>query len=118
MVIRGSGTSVFVRGGANEPSTRISVRVPEGTSLIVDDVEGKVTIGDTLGSLQAMIKGSTDISAGSISSATLTVQGSGDVDIKKVNGPVQAVIQGSGDVTINDGNVTALEFVIQGSGNA
>lgn len=113
---RGNVTTVVTGSGGGENAVKVTVRVPRGASVNANHVLGNVVIGDTDGPLTASVQGN-NVYAGRVTSARLTVQGSGDVHINEVNGTVMAQAQGSGDIEINRGSMPSLTATIQGSGN-
>jgi hypothetical protein len=112
---RGNMT-VVTGGGGGENAVKVTVKVPQGTPVAANRVLGNVTIGDTNGPLTASVQGM-DVYAGRVTNAQLSVQGSGDVRIKEVNGVVMAQVQGSGDIEIERGTMPSLTATVQGSGD-
>lgn len=100
----------------NIDMVQITVNVPQGTSVNVTYVQGDVVIGYTDGPLVASVLGS-KVSAGRVTSAQLTVQGSGDIYVNEVNGMAIVQVQGSGDVNIERGSMPSLMGTVQGSGD-
>lgn len=113
---RGNVTTVISGSGGGENPVKITVKVPQGTPVAANRVLGNVVIGDINGPLTASVQGS-DVYAGRVTSAQLSVQGSGDVRIKEVNGAVMAQVQGSGDIEIERGTMPSLTATVQGSGD-
>jgi len=112
---RGDVTTVVTGTGGGENSVQVTVKVPQGTPVNANCVLGNVVIGDTDGPLTVSVHGD-NVYAGRVTSAHLTVQGSGDVRIKEVNGTVMAQVQGSGDIEIERGSMPSLTATVQGSG--
>jgi len=113
---RGNATTVVTGNGTGESAVKITVKVPSGAPVNANRVLGNVVIGDTDGPLTVSVQGD-NVYAGRVSSAQVTVQGSGDVRIKEVNGPVMAQVQGSGDIEIKNGTMSSLTATVQGSGD-
>lgn len=113
---RGNVTTVVTSGGGGENAVKVTVKVPQGAPVNANRVLGNVVIGDTNGPLTASVQGD-NVFAGCVTSAQLTVQGSGDVRIKEVNGTVMAQVQGSGDIEIERGSMPSLTATVQGSGD-
>lgn len=113
---RGGVTTVVTGGGGGENALKVTVKVPEGTPVKSNQVIGNVVIGDTNGPLTASVQGG-NVFAGSVTSAQLAVQGSGDIRVDEVNGTVMAQIQGSGDIEVQRGSMPSLTATIQGSGD-
>lgn len=112
------GNNIFVGNGGNEADVKISIGVPKGSSVSISGIDGNVNIGDTLGSFVANVLGGNDVKAGCVGSATISVQGSGDVDVKSVKDSLAISIQGSGDVVVRGGSVQSLNINVMGSGDA
>lgn len=113
---RGSMTAVVTGSGGGENAVKVTVKVPQGTPVNTNSVLGNVVVGDTNGPLTASVQGE-NVYAGRVSSAQITVRGSGDVRIKEVNGTVMAQVQGSGDIEIERGSMPSLTATVQGSGD-
>lgn len=110
-----SGRSVNI--GNNRSDIKILVNVPHGSAIRIAGIQGYVVIGDIEGPLQASVVGSHDIKVGKIRDATLSLQGSGDIDIDAVYGKSLTInLQGSGDVRTK-GVVGILIVNIVGRGN-
>ncbi len=108
------GSIVISDGGACR--IKIVVKVPKGASVYLSGVIGDSTVGDTDGALHVATT-SGDVRAGRVAMATIGVQGSGDVDIQEVNGPLNINVMGSGNVVVPQGTVTTLSIQIMGSGD-
>ena len=113
---RGNVTTVVTGNIGGENAVKVTVKVPQGTPVNANRVLGNVVIGDTNGPLTASVQGD-NVYAGRVTSAQLTVQGSGDVRIVEVNGTVMAQAQGSGDIEIERGSMPSLTAIVQGSGD-
>jgi hypothetical protein len=113
----GSG-GVNISTGGNENATKLFVGVPKSSAVRVVGVQGKAVIGDTEGPLHASVLGSEDIRAGKVGDATLSVQGSGDINVSAVNGNLSMNVQGSGDIRVKNGSVNQLSVNVMGSGDA
>lgn len=114
----GHGSVNISTGGGGENETKVTISVPKGSAVRVGGVQGKTTIGDTEGPLQASVLGGDDIRAGKVGDATLSVQGSGDINVKSVNGNLSMNVQGSGDIRVKNGSVRQLSANVMGSGDA
>ena len=114
---RGNMTTVISSGNGGTDTVNITIRVPQGTPVKANRVLGNVVIGDTDGPLTIDTQGSHSTHAGRITSAQVTVQGSGSVHIQEANGTVIATVQGSGDIEIKDGSMPSLIATVQGSGD-
>lgn len=113
---RSGVTTVETGSSSGESAVKVTVKVPVGAPVKTNQVLGNVIIGDTDGPLTASVQGS-NVSAGRVSSAQLTVQGSGDIRVKEVNGIVMAQVQGSGDIEVELGSMPSLTATVQGSGD-
>ncbi|MGI9169979.1 MAG: GIN domain-containing protein [Caulobacteraceae bacterium] len=97
---------------------------------------GDWTVADVAGPLGVRISGSGDTRAGAAASADLRISGSGDIFTRRVadglnvatsgsgdvqagwvGGPLRVRIAGSGDVRAQDGQVTAMDVSVAGSGD-
>lgn len=115
---RGSGGIVVMSSDDSESSTKVLVKVPKGTTVTVAGIQGLATIGDTEGTLYASVLGGSDINAGKVRGATLSIQGGGDITVAEVSEALSMNIQGSGDIRVRKGNVTSLSVNVMGSGDA
>ncbi|MDZ5647428.1 GIN domain-containing protein [Nitrospirillum sp. BR 11828] len=114
---------------------KVSITLPAGTSLAIDDFVGDLTAGDlnadlaigdlhsgsvTVGRVQSAaldVTGSGNISVGDIAKAvSVEIKGSGKVRTGKTNGEVSLEISGSGNVDMASVN-GAVSAEIHGSGN-
>ena len=93
----------------------VQVTVPVGTRLEIDEFTGEGTVGDLRGAFSVDGMNSGKLSVGHVSTASVGIDGSGDVMLGDVDRDVSLEINGSGSITTGRtaGN-TALE--INGSG--
>lgn len=117
MVSSGNVNVVSMSGGGGSSSTKVSITVPKGAEVNAQDIDGKTTIGDTEGPVQASVRGDDDFTIGKIGDATLSIQGGGDITVANVNGNLNINLQGSGDVRVKNGNVPSLSVNLMGSGD-
>lgn len=110
------GQNVVITGNG-ENQTKITVKVPKGSAVNLSGVSGNSVVGDTDGTLQVNTSDG-NVNAGRVSNATLSVQGSSDINIREVNGVLTISIMGSGDVRVDSGKVSALAINVMGSGDA
>ncbi len=89
--------------------------VPRGSDVSVDDFVGDATIGDTMGALD-FTANATKSKVGKLKSAKIELDGSGQVDMSQVAGPLRLEIDGSGRV--NAGDVESVHAELNGSGDA
>jgi hypothetical protein len=92
----------------------VKVSVPRGTAISVDDMVGKATIGDTLGPLKFEASASQS-KIGRVSSADISLDGTGRIDLAGVNGPLKLDIAGSGKVNV--GPTQSVKADIAGAGD-
>ncbi len=126
-IIRRGGGSIIAEGivggqnvvitGNGENQTKITVEVPKGAAVNLSGVSGNSVIGDTDGTLQVNASDGS-VNAGRVANATLSVQGSSDINVREVNGVLTISIMGSGDVRVDGGKVNALIINVMGSGDA
>ncbi len=93
----------------------IAVTVPRGTRVVVDDLVGNATIGDTGGPMNFSSAGYTESTIGNVSEAHISLAGSGRVTVGNVAGPLYADTAGNGD--IKAGDVAKANADIAGSGS-
>jgi len=106
----------FSDHGHNKPSDLVvRIVVPKGTDLNVEDLIGDATIGDTMGPLRFEAT-ATKARIGTVTSAKISMDGSGRVDIAEVKGPLDLDIAGSGKVTV--GPAREVNADIAGAGDA
>ena len=92
----------------------ITVTVPRGTDVNVEDLVGNATIGDTQGMLH-FEAAATNARIGRVSTAKIELGGDGKIDIAQVTGTLKLDVGGSGKITVGStGNVNAD---IAGSGD-
>ncbi len=89
--------------------------VPRGADVGVEDFIGDATIGDTMGNLDFSAN-ATKSKIGKLKSAKIELDGSGQVDMSQVTGPLNIEIDGSGRV--NAGDVQSVHAELNGSGDA
>jgi hypothetical protein len=92
----------------------VQVSVPRGASINVDDMVGKANIGDTMGPLKFEAS-ATQSKIGKVSSAKISLAGTGRIDVAAVSGPVDLDIAGSGKVTV--GPAQSVKADIAGAGD-
>lgn len=78
----------------------ITVTLPKGTAIHIDDMIGKLEVGDLDGPLTADIRSAVDIKAGRLSSARIDVAGAAGIDTGDIAGKLDLNIAGAGDVDI------------------
>ena len=107
------------KGGSSNAAdeVNITVMVPPGTNVTLDDVSGDAEIGDIGGDLDVTCKGTGRVHCGSVRSASISISGVGAVRVGEVTGSLNARISGSGNIRVKSGTVTALDAKISGSGN-
>lgn len=93
----------------------VTLTVPAGTKLEIDGFTGEGTVGDLRGALSVGGMNSGTLNVGRVSTASIGIDGSGDVKLGDVDRDVEVEINGSGSVvTGRTSGKTALE--INGSG--
>ncbi len=112
------GGNISVGGGrGSEAQATITVSVPQGAKVSIIGDWHSADIGNTDGNLIVKASGVGDVEAGRIKNATISIQGSSDVNIDEANGNVSLRIMGSGDICINGGKIGTLNADIMGSGD-
>ncbi len=117
VVNSGNINVVSMSSGKGSSSTKVSITVPHGAEVNAQDIDGKTTIGDTEGPVQASVRGHGDFTIGKIGDATLSIQGGGNITVANVNGNLNINLQGSGDVRVKNGTVRSLSVNLMGSGD-
>jgi hypothetical protein len=92
----------------------IKVTVPKGTPVHIEGLIGNAAVGDTYGPVQLESVAS-DSTIGKVSSADVSLSGSGKVAIADVSGDLKLEIAGSGRVTA--GHAANVHAEIAGSGD-
>lgn len=92
----------------------IKVTVPKGTPVVIDDLVGDATVGDTYGPLK-METTAGNATVGRVRDARITLAGSGKTSITDVQGELRVEIAGSGRVTV--GHAGSVKADIAGSGD-
>lgn len=78
----------------------ITVTLPRGTAIHVDDMIGKLEVGDLDGDLTADIRAAADIRTGRLTSARIDVAGAAGIHTGDIAGKLDLNIAGAGDVDI------------------
>jgi len=102
-------------GRSHRYKLNLHVVVPRGSDVSVDDFVGDAVIGDTMGALD-FTANATKTKVGKLKSAKIELDGSGQVDMSQVAGPLRLEIDGSGRV--NAGDVQSVHAELNGSGDA
>jgi|KBSMisStandDraft_5_1062788.scaffolds.fasta_scaffold117827_4 hypothetical protein len=92
----------------------VKVSVPKGSEVRIDDIVGKATVGDTYGPLHFEAS-ATQAKIGRVSSANISLAGTGRIDITEVKGPLDLDIAGSGKVNV--GPTQMVKADIAGAGD-
>jgi len=99
----------------NHSKLNLHLTVPKGTAIDIDDLVGNATIGDTLGRVDFSAT-ATKTKIGHVSSAKVTMEGTGEASVAQVDGPLEISIEGSGKVTA--GRTGKVKADLEGSGEA
>jgi hypothetical protein len=103
-------------GGMAEAPPEVELFVPQGTPLTVTAAVGKWEIAALKAPLALEVAGA-EVSAGAMTDAHLSVRGSGDITVARVEGDLNADVAGSGNIKILGGAVNALKASIVGTGS-
>ena len=98
----------------NDGKLYIKVTVPKGTPVVIEDLVGDATVGDTYGPLK-METTAGDATVGKVTQAHITLAGSGKTSVNEVMGELRVEIDGSGRVTVNKAGLVKAD--INGSGD-
>jgi hypothetical protein len=102
----------------NQPShskLNLHLVVPKGTNIDIDELVGDATIGDTMGKIDFSAT-ATKAKIGHVTSAKITMEGTGEAHVAQVDGPLTISIEGSGKVTA--GKSGPVKADLEGSGDA
>lgn len=78
----------------------ITITLPRSASIHVDDMIGKLEVGDLDGALTADIRSAADIKTGRLTSARIDVAGAAGIHTGDIAGKLDLNIAGAGDVDI------------------
>lgn len=105
----------FSEYGRSKPDQLVvKVSLPRGSAVNIDDMVGKATIGDTMGPLKFEAS-ATQSKIGKVSSAKISLAGTGRIDVAAVAGPLDLDIAGSGKVNV--GPTQMVKADIAGAGD-
>jgi len=93
---------------------KVTVTLAPGTPVKVDNYIGDATIGDLNGAIRFNTSGG-DARIGNVTTANISIAGSGDITVASASGLIEASIAGSG--SIRGGNVGEAEIEIAGGGD-
>jgi len=93
----------------------IKVTVPKGAAVRIDDLVGSAAIGDTYGPVH-LDSAASDSTIGKVSTANVSLSGSGKIAIADVAGELKLEIAGSGRITAR--HAGSVRAAIAGSGDA
>jgi len=102
--------------GVAEAPPEVELFVPPGTPLTVTAAVGQWEIEALKAPLTLEVAGA-EVSAGAVTDARLSVRGSGDIKVARVDGDLHADVAGSGSITVLSGTVTNLKASIAGTGS-
>jgi len=93
----------------------VTVTVPRGSAVSISDLVGNATVGDTMGNLH-LEAAATKTHIGKVAKASISMGGSGQIDIASVEGVLDLDLGGSGKVVV--GSTGSVKADIAGSGDA
>lgn len=112
------GSNISIGGGGSTPNdVKIIVQVPKGAAVDLSDVDGRITVGDTEGSLRLSVSGEANVRVGRIGTLRARLSGSSQMDIRQVTGDVSINVSGAGSINIAGGEVKELTVSLSGMGN-
>jgi hypothetical protein len=100
---------------SNPQNLRIALTVPRGTALDVSGLIGDAKIGDTMGRLRFEAV-ATKAEIGEVKTAKISLAGSGNLTVAKVDGELHMSIAGSGKIRV--GSTGPVHADIAGAGDA
>lgn len=94
---------------------KITVTVPEGTSLEIEDGHGALKIGDTHGSVSLEIGGQRQVNIGAITDGTFSLSGQASVSVRDITAPnLTATLAGQSELHISEGTVETVHVTTSG----
>lgn len=94
----------------------ITITIPKGGSIRIDDMVGKLEVGDLDGPLTADIRAAADLKTGRLSQARIDVAGAAGIRTGDIAGKLDLNIAGAGDIDIGTVRQGA-DIKIAGFGN-
>ncbi len=98
VIRRGMGPTKILQRFEAKNYPVVNLRVPVGTPLVIDDMDGVANIGDLKAPLK-IFAASLDAVIGDVTSADIDRFGSGDITLGDVSGALNANLSGSGNIT-------------------
>ncbi len=108
------GNQTFVND-SEALEVEMTATVPEGTVIRLEGFVGEADIGDTGADVVLSCAGC-DAALGEIAALDVSLTGSGDVTVKRVDRALVAEISGDGSINIGDGELDRATLSIVGSG--
>lgn len=96
---------------------KITVKLPQGGAVRLEDVFGTSVIGDTDGDLQVEASNGS-VQAGRVVNANLEISGVSKINVAEVNGTLDMEVSGCGNIRVNGGKVSKLDIEVSGTGHA
>lgn len=115
LVIRQKEASRERRWREQDDWVTVQITVPVGTKLDIDDFSGEGTVGDLRGAFAVDSMNSGKLSVGHVATATIGIDGSGDVVLGDVDRDIDLEINGSGSI-VTGRTAGKTELAINGSG--
>lgn len=115
LVIRQKEASRERRWREQEDWVTVQVTVPAGTKLEIDDFAGEGNVGDLRGAFSVDGMNSGKLTVGRVTTASVGIDGSGDVKLGDVDRDVSLEINGSGSI-VTGRTAGKTELEINGSG--
>jgi hypothetical protein len=100
----------------NDDQIQVNVRLPAGTALEIDDFIGDGKVGDLRGPLEVDDIVSGSLTIGHVTTAKLSVSGSGKIKVGDIDRSLVVEIDGSGSVTTGS-TQGEVKLEINGSGD-
>lgn len=114
-IISGGGdVNISTSGTASKLS--LDIKVPIGTDIDCDDIDGDVVIGDVEGDLRVDISSTADLQVGKVKEVDLDVSGRNRIDICQVDGDVEIDASGACNIQIRSGKIDKLNVDLSGAG--
>jgi hypothetical protein len=104
--------------GPFRPTLTLSVRVPAGTAVSIDESgAGAYTVGAIAGPLRLDLSGAATIDAQAVTSLHADISGEASVDVAKADGKADIALSGHGRVSVGEASMPTLAVDLSGAGS-
>jgi hypothetical protein len=99
----GGCVNIITNGCSGREKAKIEILAPKGIEIYIDNVDGKINIGDTEGLLDLETSSKHETTIGCVEDTRIESNGRGNISIKKVCGNLEARINDYGSIRIEKG---------------